>query len=160
MATEKLISLSEVKKKLTAVRQYFSGPPSTEQDKLARSVVKLCMEEVGKIKPVDAVVLPCGYGKTIYAVGNKKIVECEIDEISFGVVGLMYLVSFDCDSDCDGCPFNSWKQDYSGEWSCDGEYNQAAVKGCDFGKTVFLTREEAEQALGKMNGEGSGNDGS
>lgn len=55
MANEKLIPLSEVKKKLTAVRQYFSGYPSTEQDKLARSVVKLCMEEVGKIKPVDAV---------------------------------------------------------------------------------------------------------
>lgn len=54
MATEKLIPLSEVKKKITAVRQYFSGPPSTEQDKLARSVAKLCMEEVGKIKPVDA----------------------------------------------------------------------------------------------------------
>ena len=55
MANEKLIPLSEVKKKLTAVRQYFSGYPSTDQDKLARSVVKLCMEEVGKIKPVDAV---------------------------------------------------------------------------------------------------------
>lgn len=54
MATEKLIPLSEVKKKITAVRQYFSGYPSTEQDKLARSVAKLCMEEVGKIKPVDA----------------------------------------------------------------------------------------------------------
>jgi hypothetical protein len=55
METEKLIPLSEVKKKITAVRQYFSGYPSTEQDKLARSVAKLCMEEVGKIKPVDAV---------------------------------------------------------------------------------------------------------
>lgn len=55
MANEKLIPLSEVKKKITAVRQYFSGYPSTEQDKLARSVAKLCMEEVGKIKPVDAV---------------------------------------------------------------------------------------------------------
>ena len=94
-----------------------------------------------------AFVLPCSYGKTIYVVESKKIVECEIDEISFGVCGLMYLVSFECDSECDGCPFNSWKQDYSGEWSCDGEYNQAAVKGCDFGKTVFLTHEEAEAAL-------------
>ena len=97
-----------------------------------------------------AFVLPCSYGKTIYAVGNKKIVECEVDEISFGVCGLMYLVSFECDSDCDGCPFNSWKQDYSGEWSCDGEYNQAAVQGCDFGKTAFLNRKEAEAALAKM----------
>lgn len=54
MANEKLIPLSEVKKKITAVRQYFSGYPSTDQDKLARSVAKLCLEEVGKIKPVDA----------------------------------------------------------------------------------------------------------
>lgn len=100
-----------------------------------------------------AFLLPCSYGKTIYAVGSGKIVECETDEISFGVCGLMYLVNFDCDSDCDGCPFNSWKQDHSGEWSCDGEYNQAAVKGCDFGKTVFLTREEAEAALAKIGGE-------
>lgn len=99
------------------------------------------------------IVLPCSYGKTVYAIGNKKIVECEIDEISFGVVGLMYLVSFDCDSDCEGCPFDSWRQDYSDEWSCDGEYNQAVVKGHDFGKTVFLTREEAEAALAKMDGD-------
>ena len=55
MASEKLIALSEVKKKLIAIRQYFSGPPSTEQDKLAQAVVKMCLEEVKKIKPVDAV---------------------------------------------------------------------------------------------------------
>lgn len=55
MANEKLVALSEVKKKITAVRQYFSGYPSTEQDKLARSVAKLCMEEVEKINPADAV---------------------------------------------------------------------------------------------------------
>ena len=91
--------------------------------------------------------LPCCYAKTVWVIGDKKIVECEIDEISFGVVGLMYLVCFECDSDCEGCPFNTWSQGYSGEWSCDGEYGQAAVKGECFGKTVFLTREDAEKAL-------------
>ena len=70
----------------------------------------------------------------------------------------MYLVDFNCDSDCDGCPFFAWKQGYSGEWSCDGEYNQATVKGCDFGKTVFLTREEAEAALTNIDGERKDND--
>ena len=55
MENEKLIALSEVKKKLAAIRQYFSGPPITEQDKLARAVVKMCLDEVKKIKPVDAV---------------------------------------------------------------------------------------------------------
>lgn len=72
MANEKLIALSEVKKKITAVRQYFSGYPSTDQDKLARSVAKLCMEEVGKIKPVDAV--PVVHGRWVnivdYGDGN------------------------------------------------------------------------------------------
>ena len=55
MANEELIALSEVKKKLTAIRQYFTGYHSTEQDKLARAVVKLCIEEIDKLKPVDAV---------------------------------------------------------------------------------------------------------
>lgn len=55
MATKKLIDAREAKTKLRSVRDYFGGPPQTEQDKLARSVAKLCMDEVGKIKPVDAV---------------------------------------------------------------------------------------------------------
>lgn len=70
MSNEKLIPLSEVKKKLTAVRQYFSGYPSTEQDKLARSVVKLCMEEVAKIKPVDAAEVPCKMGDTVWGIAR------------------------------------------------------------------------------------------
>lgn len=100
--------------------------------------------------------LPCGYAQTIYANGKKKIVECEVEEISFGVVGLVYLVSFECDSDCEGCPFNSWHQDYTGEYSCDGEYGHGAVRGEDFGKTAFLTREEAEKAITER-GENNGN---
>ena len=101
----------------------------------------------------EAVVLPCGSGQTVWVVGSKRIVECFVDEISFGVAGLFYLLSFDCDSDCDGCPFDSWKQDYmSGEWGCDGECGQTGISGEEFGKTIFLTRAEAEAALAKMKG--------
>lgn len=56
MANKKrLIDANEAKKKLRAVQSWFVGYPSSEQDKLARAVVKMCIEEIGKIKPVDAV---------------------------------------------------------------------------------------------------------
>ncbi len=55
MANEKLIDANEVKKKLRAVQEWFVGHPSSEQDKLAQAVVKMCIEEVKKLKPVDAV---------------------------------------------------------------------------------------------------------
>lgn len=94
------------------------------------------------------VVLPCRVGDTVYVVGESKVVECNIDEAFLDdMTGLSFLVAFACDTDCEGCPFNSWAQEYSGEWSCDGEYGNGLIKGADFGKTVFLTREEAEAAL-------------
>lgn len=97
---------------------------------------------------VDAVALPCSYGRSVWVVGPERIMECSVTEISFGVAGLFYLLDFDCDSDCAGCPFNSWKQDYlSGEWFCDGECGQTSISGSAFGETAFLTREEAEAAL-------------
>lgn len=94
------------------------------------------------------VVLPCKASDKLYVVGGKRIIRCDICETYLDdKKGPEYLVSFYCDNDCDGCPFNNWKQDYSGEWSCDGEYGQSVVVGSDIGKTVFLTREEAEAAL-------------
>ena len=94
------------------------------------------------------VVLPCKVCDKLYAVGEKRIIRCDICETYLDdKKGPEYIVSFDCDSDCDGCPFNNWSQDYSGEWSCDGEYGQSVVFGSDIGKTVFLTREEAEAAM-------------
>ena len=55
MKKSRLVDVSEAKKKLRSVRDYFGGPPQTEQDKLAQAVVKMCIEEVDKLKPVDAV---------------------------------------------------------------------------------------------------------
>lgn len=99
------------------------------------------------------VVLPCKGSDKLYVVGEKRIIRCDICETYLDdKKGPEYLVSFDCDSDCDGCPFNNWSQDYSGEWSCDGEYGQSAVVGSEIGKTAFLTREEAESALAQKGG--------
>ena len=101
------------------------------------------------------VVLPCKTKETVYVVGEKRIIECFIAEVYIDDArGLEYMVSFDCDNDCDGCPFNSWRQDYSGEYSCDGEYGDGCILGSAFGKTVFLTRKEAEAALAAKGGEG------
>lgn len=94
------------------------------------------------------VVLPCKVGDTVYVIGTRRVIECCIDEAYLDDKnGIEYLVSFECDSDCDGCPFDSWRQDYSGEYSCDGEYGEGKIMGVNFWKTVFLTRQEAEEAL-------------
>lgn len=55
---------------------------------------------------------------------------------------------------CKGCPFDSWNQSWEGEWSCDGEYEDGAVKQREFGKTVFFTSEEAQAALERMKSNG------
>lgn len=106
-------------------------------------------EEKGRL-----VILPCKVGDTVWVAGEKRVVKCEIDEAYLDdVKGLEYLVSFNCEyleqggDYCTGCPFYSWHQNYSGEWDCDGVWGNASVKGADFGKTVFLTLEEAEAAL-------------
>lgn len=105
------------------------------------------------------VVLPCKMDDTLWVAGERRVIKCAIDEVFFDKSGLTFLVSFSCEDDttgtmntddmCDGCPFHSWHQEFSGEYSCDGEWGQASIKGDDFGKTVFLTREEAEKALAK-----------
>lgn len=95
---------------------------------------------------------PCKVGDTVWATGKERIVECYVDEAYLDDdKRIEYLVSFDCNIDCKGCPFGSWHQDsYSGEYSCAGEYGNACISSADFGKTVFLTREEAEKALEQM----------
>ncbi len=120
MANEKLIPLSEVKKKLTAVRQYFSGYPSTEQDKLARAVVKMCIEEVDKLKSVDAMEVPCKMGDEVW--GLKKYRGRQLPKQ--GIVCQMYF-----GDDMRLCI--SVKNVCRGEW----------------GKNVFATEAEAQAAI-------------
>ena len=65
--------------------------------------------------------------------------------------GVEFLVSFNCDgADCKRCSFNNWTQDCFGEYYCDCEYGNSSFKDSDIGKTIFLTREEAEKALEAM----------
>ena len=94
------------------------------------------------------VVLPCKVGDTVWAASG-KIIKCEIDETYLcDSGGIEFLVSFNCDdADCKRCPFNNWTQDCSGEYYCDCEYGNGSFKDSDIGKTIFLTREEAEKAL-------------
>lgn len=90
----------------------------------------------------------CKTGDTMFVVGNKKIIKTKVREICFNdVFELIYLVEFKCDNLCDGCPFHSHSQFLEEEWECEGVYGDVFVKQSDFCKTVFLTREAAEEAL-------------
>lgn len=92
--------------------------------------------------------LPCEVGQTVYFVGKNRVKETTVGEMFiFKPDDIHISLYFGCDYECKECPFNTWKQDYSGEYSCDGEYGQCEVTNEDFGKTVFLSREEAELAL-------------
>ena len=45
-----LVDVSEVIRRLESVGEWFGGCSANEQDKLAQAVVKLCIDEVKKIK--------------------------------------------------------------------------------------------------------------
>ncbi len=100
------------------------------------------------------VVLPCKVTDELYVVGKKQIVGCDIAETYLNDDGTIeYLVNFECGEDCTGCPFDSWEREsVSDEYHCGGEYGDGSVSSKDFGKTVFLSREEAEKALQEMEG--------
>ena len=104
------------------------------------------------------VVLPCKGTEKLYVVGEKQIVECNVAEMYLmDDETIEYLVNFECVDNCDGCPFNSWKREtVSDEYHCGGEYGDGSVSSKDFGKTVFLTREEAERAIQEMEGKKDG----
>ena len=75
------------------------------------------------------VVLPCKVGDTVWAIldGAKSARECKVDFVNIGSFGttIVFVVK-------------------------DGLREQYGVTAAAFGKTVFLTREEAEKALGAM----------
>ena len=100
------------------------------------------------------IVLPCKGTDKLYVVGTKQIVECSVAEMYLmDDETIEYLVNFECVDNCDGCPFNSWEREtVSDEYHCGGEYGDGSVSSKNFGKTVFLTREEAEKVLAEMEG--------
>lgn len=94
------------------------------------------------------IVPPCKVGDTVWVISESRVKEAEIDEILRRRNDTKIFVAFECDEeDCDSCPFNAWRQSYCGEWDCDNAYGSAELAEEDFGKTVFLSREEAEKAL-------------
>lgn len=115
---------------------------------------KKVVELLNAEKDGRVVILPCKVTDKLYAVGKRQIVECAIAETYLNDDGTIeYLVNFECAEDCTGCPFDSWaRESVSDEYHCDGEYGDGSVSSKDFGKTVFLTREEAEKALQGMEG--------
>ena len=102
------------------------------------------------------VVLPCKVGEHIFTVGSPKIVESKVDAIYQDAREPVVCVMFDCDSDCAGCPFYTPLPDQEGDFRCAGELREAEISFAKFGKTVFLTREEAEKALQEMEGKKDG----
>ena len=95
---------------------------------------------------------PCKVGDKVYIKNH----EITINEIFLGEE-LLFSTYFDCDwvmenIGCEDCPFADWEQSYEGEWDCRtrGWFSFAEK---DIGKTVFLTREDAEAKL-KEGGEG------
>ena len=92
------------------------------------------------------IVPPCKVGDKLYAISDTRVVECTCYELSTHNE-LQICAEFNCDYDCKGCPFSSWVQEHSGEYSCHGEYGDWFFSESDFGKKVFLTREEAEAKL-------------
>ena len=99
------------------------------------------------------IVPPCKVGQEVYVADKGGMKEATVAEIYLGKGDdSTIFLSFDCDDNCENCPFNSWTQEYSGEYSCAGEWGCWDVHTDDFGKTVFLTREEAEKALAERSG--------
>lgn len=93
------------------------------------------------------VVLPCKVGDMVYSSRKHDILEQTVDFVTVECDEIYISVSFYCDCDCDGCPHNNWQTTHEGEGYCDGEHGSGLFTPKDFGKTVFLTREEAEAAL-------------
>lgn len=83
------------------------------------------------------VVLPCKVGDTVFARLNNKskyVCECKVKQIVVGNIGF---VTF--------APIGDPEREYD-----------VSLRG--FGKTVFLSREEAEKALQEMEGKKDGNE--
>lgn len=113
---------------------------------LLHEVISDCREILNKIEQGRMIESPCKVGDTVYAIGKKKVGQirkCIVSDISIAYSSVE--VHFNCDYSCDDCHFNGWAQDYSGEWTCYGEYGDGEIPFSEFGKTVFLSREEAEK---------------
>lgn len=118
------------------------------------TILKLRQEnEELKARLEKSVELPCKVDDIVFAVGKSKIKKCRVLEIgteSKSNVLNIHLM-FDCDDDCDGCPFNRSLPDFTeipdADGGCECEYGDVYIREKEIGKTVFLTREDAVKAL-------------
>ena len=96
----------------------------------SRMVELMCADKEGRV-----IVLPCKVGQRVFALldTDKHISECEVKQIGLGnEIGFVGLE-----------PIGARGREYG-----------VSLNG--FGKTVFLTREEAEKALAEMEGKKDG----
>lgn len=95
--------------------------------------------------------LPCKVGDTVYSPRKSDVLEQQVDYVSIdGAVNI--LVRFECDYECEKCPHCSPYTNYeAGDGGCNGEHGEGGFSVDDFGKTAFLTRQEAEAASGGAN---------
>ena len=83
--------------------------------------------------------LPCKVGDTVYVPwrwgGQRAVATVKVEEIKFydSQMHYMFLIDMESDNECFNQSFGGWKL------------------GKSIGKTVFLTREEAEKALEERN---------
>lgn len=132
------------------------GKLRIENDQLYAELAEL--QELAQAKAEGRlVVLPCKVGKSVYAIVNCADIIKSCDDDYFTGTGAISC-SFEKD-----CPFEECDDGNRGvfETACKGfwvddegrlnvflDYINANIGPLDFGKTVFLTREEAEKALG------------
>ena len=126
------------------LRQYLGAGMTPEQAANAKTIIEsafaddtLKAERIRKLLAADkedrVMILPCKVGDTVFArLDNKSkyVCECKVKQIVVGNIGF---VTF--------APIGAPEREYD-----------VSLRG--FGKTVFLSREEAEKALQEMEGKG------
>lgn len=106
-----------------------------------------CAEYLAEYLIANGVIAPpCKVGDVVYSPRENSILEQNVISIEIEKDSHVR-VYFTCDYLCDGCPHERTYQNQAGDGGCFGEYGESLFAFEDFGKTVFLTREEAEQAL-------------
>lgn len=97
------------------------------------------------------IVPPVKVGDTVYIKGEAL----EISFMQMSKEETLYCIQLDCgERDCYVCPFYEDEVSWEGEHDC-RTYGYIEFTASDIGKTVFLTREEAEKALKEREENGS-----
>lgn len=116
---------------------YHAEPQSTEHGIIANAL--------NDVLP-RMILPPCKVGDVVYSPRENGVLEQNV--ISIEIEKDPHVrVYFTCDYLCDGCPHKRTYQNQDGDGGCWGEYGESFFAFEDFGRTVFLTREEAEHAL-------------